>query len=302
MRNPVDARAGVADSPPSGPSEGFAANGVSTMNRRMQKLFLAAGLSLFTVGLAMAEDTRPVARIDGTIVITEEDVSLALSELGTNLPAQMTDEQKRNYAIEYLMDLKIVARAAEREKIAETPEFRRRLEQTRERILMETLLTREGDKGKDEAALRKFYDDTVKTLKAEPEVRARHILVETEEEAKKALERVTKGEDFAAVAKEISKDPGSGTDGGDLGFFTKDRMVADFAEEAFKTPVGKISGIVKTQFGFHIIKVEETRDRAPPPFEQVRAQLVRYMTQKAQQDYVLKLRSEAKVEKVETPK
>jgi peptidyl-prolyl cis-trans isomerase C len=282
------------------------------MVRLTSRLFVVACLSIGAVCAAGAQapsgsppaaaDTRPVARIDGSIVITEADVATALEELGANLPAQMNDAQKRDYAIEYLMDLKLVARAAEREKIADSDDFRRRLEQTRDRLLMESLLTREGAKGVTDEALRKFYDDTVKVMKPEPEIRARHILVETEEEAKKALERARKGEDFAALAKELSKDPGSGTDGGDLGFFTKDRMVAEFAEEAFKTKVGAISDIVKTQFGYHVIKVEGTRDRSPPPFEQVKSQLTRYLTQKAQQDFVLKLRGEAKVEKVETPK
>jgi peptidyl-prolyl cis-trans isomerase C len=262
---------------------------------------LAAGLLLFAAAPSHAQNTAPVARVDG-VVITEEDVAIGLAEIGPSLPQQMNEAQRRNYIVEYLMDLKLVARAADREKLGETPEFRKRLEQTRERILMETLLAREGAKGATDAALRKFYDDTVKTLPPEKEIRARHILVETEDEAKKALERAKKGEDFAALAKELSKDPGSGTDGGDLGFFTKDRMVAEFAEEAFKTAVGQISNVVKSQFGFHVIKVEETRDRAPPPFEQVKAQLQRYMVQKAQQDFVLELRKAATIERLDQPK
>ena len=95
-------------------------------------------------------------------------------------------------------------------------------------------------------AARKLYDETVKSLTPEHEVRARHILVETEDEAKKAYERVKGGEDFAKVAGELSKDPGSKTEGGDLGFFTKDRMVEPFAETAFKLEPGQISDPVKT--------------------------------------------------------
>jgi peptidyl-prolyl cis-trans isomerase C len=271
------------------------------MIRSFAAFILAAGVSFGALGVALAQAPKPVATIDD-MVVTEEDVAIGLAEMGASLPQQMTEPQRRNYIIEYLMDLKLVARAADREKLGETPDFKKRLEQTRERILMETLLAREGEKGATDAALRKFYDDTVKTLPQEKEVRARHILVETEDEAKKALDRAKKGEDFAALAKELSKDPGSGTDGGDLGFFTKDRMVAEFAEEAFKTAAGQISNVVKSQFGFHVIKVEETRDRAPPPFDQVKAQLQRYMVQKAQQDYVLELRKAAKIERLEQPK
>ena len=110
-------------------------------------------------------------------------------------------------------------------------------------------------------AARKLYDETVKSVPAEQEVRARHILVENEEDAKKAAARVKGGEDFAKVAGELSKDPGSKTDGGDLGFFTKDRMVEPFAEAAFKLEPGQISDPVKSQFGWHVIKVEEKRNK-----------------------------------------
>jgi peptidyl-prolyl cis-trans isomerase C len=271
------------------------------MIRTLAALALAAGLLVSLAAPVLAQGSKPVAKVDD-MVVTEEDVAIGLAEMGASLPQQMNEAQRRNYIVEYLMDLKLVARAADREKLGDTPDFRKRLEQTRERLLMEALLTREGEKGATDEALKKFYDDTVKTLPQEKEIRARHILVETEDDAKKALERVKKGEDFAAVAKELSKDPGSGTDGGDLGFFTKDRMVAEFAEEAFKTAVGQISNIVKSQFGFHVIKVEEARDRAPPAFDQVKAQLQRYMVQKAQQDFVLELRKAARIERLDQPK
>ena len=97
------------------------------------------------------------------------------------------------------------------------------------------------------------------------EIHARHILLPTEEEAKAALARVKAGEDFAKVATELSKDPAG--DGGDLGWFTKDRMVPEFADAAFKLQPGQISDPVKSQFGWHIIKVEERRMRTFPPFE-----------------------------------
>jgi peptidyl-prolyl cis-trans isomerase C len=245
---------------------------------------------------APVDPTKQVAKVDN-VVITEEDVRVALEELSPTLPAQMSPEQRRTYTIDYLVDLKIVAAAANREKIAETPEFKRRLDQTRDRLMMEVLLTREGEKGATDEAMRKFYDDTVKTMKPTQEVRARHILVEKEDEAKAAVERLKKGEDFAKLAGELSKDPGSGKEGGDLGWFEKDRMVPEFAEAAFKLEKGGLSEIVKTQFGFHIIKVEDKRDRPAPTFDSVKEELRRYMVQKSQQDFVLKLREGSKIEK-----
>jgi peptidyl-prolyl cis-trans isomerase C len=245
-----------------------------------------------------AQDSKVVAKVDG-FSITETDVTSALEELGPGLPPQMDAPTRRTYAIDYLIDLKIVATAAAKEKLGETADFKKRLDQTRDRLLMEAMLTREGDKGATEEAMKKFYEETVKTLKPTQEVKARHILVEKEEEAKAALERVKKGEDFAKLAAELSKDPGSGKEGGDLGWFEKERMVPEFAEAAFKLEKGGVSELVKTQFGFHIIKVDDKREKPAPAYESVKDQLKRYMIQKSQQDYVLKLRQAAKIEKTE---
>ncbi len=255
-------------------------------------------LALCAAPVAFAQDTKVIAKVDGTS-ITEEDLKIALEELTPTLPQQMDAAQRRTYAIDYLIDLKIVAAQAAKDKIADTPDYKKRLGQTSDRLMMEALLTREGEKGSSDEAMKKFYDETIKGLKPAQEVKARHILVEKEEEAKAAAERLKKGEDFAKLAGELSKDPGSGKEGGDLGWFEKDRMVPEFAEAAFKLDKGGVSEIVKTQFGFHIIKVEDKRDKKPPEFEGVKEQLKRYMVQKSQQDYVLKLREAAKVERVE---
>ena len=122
----------------------------------------------------------------------------------------------------------------------------------------------------------------------------------TEEEAKKALERVKGGEDFAKVATELSKDPGS--KGGDLGWFTKDRMVPEFADAAFKLEKpGDISEPVKSKFGWHVIKLEEKRTKEFPKLDQVRDQVVRYIMQKAEGEEVVKLREAAKIERFDAP-
>ena len=107
------------------------------------------------------------------------------------------------------------------------------------------------------------------------------------------------GEDFAKVAGELSKDPGSKTDGGDLGFFTKDRMVEPFAEAAFKLEPGQISDPVKSQFGWHVIKVEEKRTKPAPSFEETKDQVESYLGRKAQQDLIMSLRKDAKIEKLD---
>src|SRR5204863_2536981 len=143
-------------------------------------------------------------------------------------------------------------------------------------------------------------EDASKQIAGEQEVHARHILVETEDEAKAIEAELKKGADFAELAKKESKDPGA-SDGGDLGFFTKDQMVPEFSTVAFALEPGKISDPVKTQFGWHVIKVEEKRARKAPDFEQVKPQIETYVTRKAQADYVAKLRQAAKVERLDKP-
>ena len=146
---------------------------------------------------------------------------------------------------------------------------------------------------------RKAYDEAAKAQPPEPEIHARHILVATEDEAKAALARIKAGEDFAKVAKEISKDPAG--EGGDLGWFTKDRMVPEFSAVAFTLEPGQVSDPVKTQFGWHIIKVEEKRMKTFPPFDQVKDQAARYVAQKAQSDAIQALHTDAKIERFDEP-
>jgi len=200
----------------------------------------------------------------------------------------------------FLIDMKIVAKAAEAKKIEDRDDFKARLAFTRNRLLMDNLLSVEGKAATTDEAMKKVYEDASKQISGEQEVHARHILVETEDEAKAIEDELKKGADFAELAKKKSKDPGA-SDGGDLGFFTKDQMVPEFSNVAFSLEPGKISDPVKSQFGWHIIKVEEKRNRKAPDFEQVKAQIETYVTRKAQADYVAKLRETAKVERMDQP-
>jgi peptidyl-prolyl cis-trans isomerase C len=244
-----------------------------------------------------AQDANPVlAKVNGT-EIRQSDVALAEEELGPSL-AQMDPATKKDNVLSFLIDMKIVAKAAEDKKIADREDFKTRLAFARNRLLMDNLLAVEGKAATTDEAMKKVYDDASKQITGEQEVHARHILVETEDEAKQVAEELKKGADFAELAKKKSKDPGA-SDGGDLGFFTKDQMVPEFSTVAFALEPGKISDPVKSQFGWHIIKVEEKRARKAPEFEQVKAQIETYVTRKAQADYVSKLRETAKVERMD---
>jgi peptidyl-prolyl cis-trans isomerase C len=241
-----------------------------------------------------------VARIDG-LEITERDIEIATEDLGDRLQ-QVPQAQRRDYIISYLADLKLGARAAERARIADSPEFAARLAYFRQKVLMDEYIARQAKAAVTPEAARKLYDDTLKSLPPQEEVRARHILVEKEDEAKAVLARVRGGEDFAKVAAELSKDPGSGKEGGDLGYFTQDRMVPQFAAAAFKLKAGEISEPVQTQFGWHVIKLEDRRNRPFPPFDEVKGEIETYLTRKAQQDAVLAIRGALQLERLDQPR
>ena len=209
-------------------------------------------------------------------------------------------EAKREQLIAYLADIILVTQAAEKKNLGENPDFKRRLGFLRNKLLMGFGLQEETKSAITDEALQQTYNDAVKSASRQEEVRARHILVESEDEAKAILEQIKAGGDFATLAKEKSKDPGS-ADGGDLGYFTKDQMVPQFAEVAFKMYPGQLSNPVKTEFGWHIIKVEDKRTKEPPEFEKVKDQIESFLARKAQTEYVARLRQSAKIERLDKP-
>jgi peptidyl-prolyl cis-trans isomerase C len=254
-------------------------------------------MALMAATPVRAEDANPVlAKVNGS-EIRQSDMALAEEELGPSLD-KMDPATKQENLLAFLIDMKIVSKAAEDKKVEDNEEFKKRLAFARNRLLMDSLLATEGKAATTDDAMKKVYEDAAKQITGEQEVHARHILVETEDEAKAVKAELDKGADFAELAKKKSKDPGA-SDGGDLGFFTKDQMVPEFSAVAFALEPGKISDPVKSQFGWHIIKVEEKRNRKAPDFEQVKGQIETYVTRKAQADYVAKLRESAKIERLD---
>ncbi len=269
-----------------------------SVRRALGALAFAAFLSAPLTALR-AQDSDPViARANG-VDIHESEIAYAEEEIGGNMP-DIPPAQKRDYLITYLTDVIILSQAAEQKKLGDRADVKRRLAFDHNRLLMESLLQDVGQAAQSEAEEHKVYDKAVKQMANEEEVHARHILVPTEEEAKAIIVELKNGADFATLAKEKSKDPGA-ANGGDLGYFTKDQMVPEFAEAAFKLDKGQISEPVKTQFGWHIIKVEDKRIKPTPTFEQVKPQIDSYVAHRAQTALVEKLRSAAKIERFDKP-
>ena len=249
--------------------------------------------------VAFAQDSDPVvARVNG-VDIRESDLAFAEEEIGSNIPS-IPPEQKRDYLINYLADVIVLSQAAEEQKLADRPDVKHRLAFDRNRLLMEALLQNVGKSALSDSAEHQVYDEAIKQVKNEEEVHARHILVPTEDEAKAIVAQLKGGADFATLAKEKSKDSGA-AEGGDLGYFTKDQMVPEFADVAFKLDKGQISDPVKTQFGWHVIKVEDKRVKPTPTFEQVKPQIENYVAHRAQAEMVENLRKTAKIERLDKP-
>jgi peptidyl-prolyl cis-trans isomerase C len=243
-----------------------------------------------------------IAHVDG-LPITGQDLLFAQEDIGSRLPIESA-KKKNDYLLRYLIDLKLVAEAAKKSGIENSQIFTKRLAYVRDKILFSEYLTQHSQPAPTEAEIRAFYDESLKTLKPETEVSARHILVETEDEAKKVRERLTKGkEDFAKVAAEVSKDTVSAADGGNVGYFTgncapgEPCMVPEFSKAAFELKVGDISQPVKTQFGWHIIKLDDKRTRPAPSFAEMKDLLTDYLTRKKQDEATEQLRKKAKIER-----
>jgi peptidyl-prolyl cis-trans isomerase C len=267
-------------------------------------LLIASAVPLF------AQDKDPVvAKVDG-VEVHQSDLTAAEDEAGQIPP--MSPEAKQDYLVQFVADMILVSKAAEDKKFGETADFKRKLEFSRKKLLMEGLLTSVGKEALTDEAMHKVYDEALKQISEEKEVHARHILFrapagdekaskEAEGKVKAVIVRLKKGEDFAKVATETTEDPSGKANGGDLGFFTKEQMVPEFAEAAFKLENGQISEPVKTQFGWHVIKVDEKRVKQPPKFEDVKSQIENFVVRKAQAELVTKLRADAKIERMDKP-
>ncbi len=254
-----------------------------------------------------------VATVNGT-AIHQSDLVVAEEEAGQLPP--MSPDAKKDYLVQFMADMILITKAAEAKKFDDDAIFKRKLEFARNRMLMETLLQSVAKDAQADDAMHKVYDDAVTKLPDEQEVRARHILFraaagdekagkEAEDKAKAVIARLNKGEDFSKIATELTEDPSGKSNGGDLGYFAKEQMVPEFATVAFSLDKDKISTPVKTQFGWHVIKVEDKRTKPKPKFEEVKPQIEQYVARKAQADLVTKLRAEAKIEKmykIEEPK
>jgi peptidyl-prolyl cis-trans isomerase C len=262
-------------------------------SKRLHVGAFGVGLMLASLApIAPVQAAQVLATVNG-VNITDDDLRIAAEDLGDSVPRQLDAKGRQQYLLDYMIDGTLVAQKAQQDKLDQSPDFAKQLAYYRSKVLMEALLTKVARDAVTPQNLQKTYEQAAKAQKPEQEVHARHILVATEAEADAVEKRLKAGEDFAKIAKELSKDTGS--DGGDLGWFTREKVVPAFSDAAFKLKPGEISPPVKSEFGWHVIQVLAVRNSQFPPFEQVKNQVTSYVIQKAQTDYVENLRKQGKI-------
>jgi peptidyl-prolyl cis-trans isomerase C len=265
---------------------------------------LALAFVLAATGAAAARaEEQPAAEdpvlavVNGAEVRRSEVVESARS-LPPEYQAQL--DQILPALVERYVDLKLLGDRAQSAGLNEDPEVKETLAKLEQDVIREVYLRRYLKERVTDEALQARYQEFLKKNPPQPEIHARHILVPTKEEAEKAIEQINSGKEFSAVATELSKG-GSAQNGGDLGYFLKDDMVPEFAEAAFALQPGEVSKApVETQFGWHVIKVEDRRDRQPPSFEEVKPTLESEAQQEIVTALLKELREGATIE-IKTP-
>ena len=240
-----------------------------------------------------AEQDPVVAVVEGE-EIRRSDVMRSAAEL----PPQYQQQIALIFPalVERLVDFKLLDKAAAEKGLGDDAAVQEQLEQVKADIMREVLLSRVIEDAVTDEKVQEAYDRHIEENPAQQEVRARHILLETQEEAEAVIAELDGGADFAELAKEKSTGP-TGEAGGDLGYFTEGQMVAPFAEAAFAMEPGSYSAEpVETQFGWHVIKVEDKREQAQPTFEEMEQQLVDMLSRQAVESYLAELREGSEVE------
>jgi peptidyl-prolyl cis-trans isomerase C len=243
-----------------------------------------------------------IARVNGTTIyasdIAREAAAQKLIRVGDPLPK---GSKVYKQVLDDLVDQRLLALEAVRRGLDRDGEAKRRLQAARERILGNILVENAISQAVTDEAIRRMYDEQAKLSPPGDEVRARHILVKTKEDAEAVIADLKNGTDFAKLAMEKSIDPGSRLEGGDLGYFSKDAMVEPFANAAFALKKGEVSAPVQSEFGWHVIQVQDRRKQTPPSFDEMRPRIVRFMTFDEIQKLISQLRMSAIVERDDTP-
>ena len=271
------------------------------MHTKPVKAMLAAAFVTLSLGGSVcavrADDATVLATVGGE-PITEGEVKLAETSIDPNIAA-LPEDQRKIAALAALVDIRAIAAKAKAAKLDETEQFKGMMALLGNRQLHDLYFKQTIVEKVTDADVRARYDKEIAATPPQNEVRARHILVKTEEEAVAIIKELDGGAKFEDLAKAKSTDGAAGQ-GGDLGYFGTGQMVPDFEKAAFAIEPGQYSKTpVKTDFGFHVIKVEDKRAKQPPAFDQVKDQVKDVLLREKYVELVKGLREEMKIEYVD---
>jgi peptidyl-prolyl cis-trans isomerase C len=254
----------------------------------MRKLYLFVIIAILSIAFMPAcskmggqksAGSGYVAKV-GSTIITEEDVKKELSTLAPHIQRIFAAPDGMERFVDELVKREVLYQEAKKEGLEGKPEYKKKVEDFKKLTLISLLLEKKvEDKAKvTEKDVKEYYETHKQDLATNTQIRASHILLKTEEEANAVRKQLNKGGDFAKIAKEKSLDSGSAKNGGDLGFFSRGQMVPEFERAAFSLNVGEVSNPVKTQFGYHIIKVTDKKQGPAAEFEKVKDALTQRVT------------------------
>lgn len=260
-----------------------------------------AALSLAAAPQAGAQEpsSEVVATVNGS-PITEADIAFTALDLAPTLEQYPADQRTR-ILMDLLINQKLMAEAAQKDGIQDRKEFEQRMGLMRERTLRDFYFNEKVQKAVSNDDIKQAYDKSAAEIGAEDEVRARHILVKTKEEAEAIIKELDGGADFAKLAGEKSIGP-SKANGGELGYLSKGDVVEPFGTAVMALETGKISEPVETEFGWHVIRVDDKRKKAAPPFEAMEDEIRQNLLRERFLALINELKEGAKIEVIKSDK
>ncbi|MDR3437601.1 peptidylprolyl isomerase [Telmatospirillum sp.] len=265
------------------------------IQRNLRAALLAAVMTAVAVPVFAADADPVVASINGKEIHRSAVVQAqqAIPQL-RQMPLEMVYEQ----LLDHVVTAQLLLDQAKQQKLDDDPQVKAALEEAHARVLQQAYLAKRVEADITEDAIKQRYEEFKKTVPPKEEVKVRHILVDTEAEAKKVLADLKSGVKFEDEAKAKTIDPSGKTNGGDLGYIGKDDTVKEFSEAAFKLKPGEVSKTaVKSQFGYHVIKVEDRRIAPPPSYDEAKGSIKNELAQKDVQKVIDSLKSSAQIKK-----
>jgi peptidyl-prolyl cis-trans isomerase C len=262
---------------------------------------IAAGFLVFGCAQQKGGATGSVVAKVNNTNITTEDVIKESRQLPEWARQNFSTKDGKERFLEELIKKELIYQDAKNRGLDKDKEIMAQVEEFKKMTLLSFALKKEIEEKVDvtDEEAKVYYDKNQDKFKRGEEVRASHILVDTEKEAKDILARIKKGEDFGKLAQSFSKDKGSAAKGGDLGSFSRGRMVPEFEEAAFSLKPGELSAPLKTQFGYHIIKSVEKTNGSIVPFEEAKATVKRQLISEKQKSafdaYIESLKKKSKI-------